>query len=129
MRGVLRVTDRLSIEVDGTSPEEIFDQLAEVTTVFEDSQCGACKSKDIKYVVRKVGKYTYREMHCKDMKCRARLTFGKSEDTQNLYPRRCETYKTDQGKDKPKGSAVKDENGKTKYLPNNGWTKYVPGEE
>jgi hypothetical protein len=101
------VSDKLSLHFEAANQKEIFKSLSQLSEVFSISECGACKSKDIRHVVREVpsGKqiFTYFELHCQ--KCRARLAFGQSTDTVTLFPRR------------------KDDDGK--YLDNGGWVKYV----
>ncbi len=102
-----KVSDKLMISFDAANQKDIFQQLAKLSEIFSISECGACKGKDIRHVVREVpsGKqvFTYYELHCQ--KCRARLAFGQSTDTETLFPKR------------------KDDDGK--YLDNGGWVKYV----
>lgn len=107
-----KVSDKLQIGFEAANQKEIFQSLAQLSEVFSISECGACKSKDIRHVVREVpsGKqvFTYYELHCQ--KCRSKLAFGQSTDTVTLFPKR------------------KDEDGK--YFDNNGWVKYVkPADE
>lgn len=122
MKAIVKVTDNLSVECESESVDELFKQISLTQGTFEDSQCGACKGKNIRFVVREAEGFEFYEMHCKNNDCRARLSFGHSKEDKKLYAKRCETETTG----KNKGKAKKDANGKTLYLPNNGWTKYVP---
>ncbi len=102
-----RVSDKLTVGFEASLQKDIFQQLASLSEVFGISQCGACKSNDIRYVVREASKgakkYLYHELHCQ--KCRARLAFGQHDGEKGtLFPKR------------------KDEGGE--YLDNNGWVVY-----
>jgi hypothetical protein len=125
MKAVVKVTNSLSIESEKESVDELFKEISTIQETFEDTKCGVCGSTDIKFVVREAEGFEFYEMHCKDTKCRARLSFGHSKENKKLYAKRCETET--QGKNK--GKAKRDENGKAIWLPNNGWAKYVPNKE
>lgn len=114
---VTRYKGDLSCVAEGTGAE-VFKQLSEFSETFQDSCCGACKSENIDYVVRKVEDNEFYEMVCRNSQCRAKLSFGHSKADSKLYPKRVVTDN--------KGKAVKDVNGKAQYLPNNGWTVYRP---
>lgn len=106
--------------VSGSDAKEVFESLAKAQKTFQDDKCGACGNEDITYVVREAAdddgeKFVFYEMWCP--KCKSKLSFGQGKDG-SLYPKRCEVGK--------KGKVVKDEEGNTKYLPNNGWVKYEP---
>jgi hypothetical protein len=101
-------TGEMVVEIEGADQKAIFAERSKYEEVFGQKQCGACKSSDIRYVVRKVvsGKktYEYYELHCQ--KCHARLAYGLHQEGGTLFPKR------------------KDEQGN--YLENNGWVKYNP---
>lgn len=103
--------NNLQFEIEGDSQTAIIEQIAPMQEIFGISQCGACKSKNIRWQVRKVLKeegkkskeYTYYELVCND--CRARLAFGQfSDGSGNIFPKK------------------KDEDGK--WLENNGWVVF-----
>lgn len=97
---------RLSVEVDGESQKDVFQQLASFQEVFDHSQCGKCGCSDLRFVVRTVDDNSFHELHCQNAKCRARLAFGQHKGKDGtLFPRR------------------KDGD---QWLPNGGWTKYNP---
>lgn len=90
--------------------------MSEFAATFQDTNCGACNSSDIDYVVRKVEGNSFYEMQCNNKNCRARLSFGHSKAENKMYPKRVETDN--------KGKALRDAEGKVTYLENNGWTVY-----
>lgn len=113
MEALIRVTDKLTLKVEGNNQLELFAALAENSEIFGIKECGCCKGSDIRYVVRTVDDpdvkkkktYTYYELHCQDFKCKAKFQFGIKQDAEHLFPKR------------------KNEDGS--YIPNNGWVKYV----
>ncbi len=117
MKATVKVTDRLSIEVEAETTKTLFRGISDAQSTFEDTKCGACGGTEIAYVHRQVDDNEFYEVHCKNTKCRAKLQYGHKKDGKTMYPKR---YETD-GKGK-----AKVENGKTVYLPNNGWTIYKP---
>lgn len=107
----------LQCVAEGT-PAEVFKQIAEFSETFQDSVCGACGNGDIDYVVRKVEDNEFYEIQCRNLNCRAKLSYGHGKTDNKLYPKRAETDK--------KGKVVKDDNGKGKWLLNKGWNIYRP---
>lgn len=109
MKAQFKVGNNLQIEVDVPDQKTLFQEMARHQEIFNHTKCGACKSTDLRFVVRHVvsGKksYDYHEIHCQNPSCRARLAFGVNLEGGTLFPKR------------------KGEDGK--YLENNGWTKYV----
>ena len=119
----MRVSFRIgniTVHAEGRDTSEIFEELAAVQKTFEEDRCGLCDSPNLQYVVREEGGYKFYELRCKD--CYAKLTFGKSQDGRELYPRRYKTHKD--GPDK--GKVIRDENGRAIRLgkKGNGWLKY-----
>ena len=104
---VIRHVGQFSFEIQEDSMKEVFKNLAKLDEIFGNDVCGKCGGTDIKFVVRNVDDNDYYELHCKDIKCRAKLAFGQHKKGGTIFPKR---------KDK-------EEDGK--YLPNNGWTVYV----
>jgi hypothetical protein len=123
MRAIVKVSDFITIEGNETKDEaELFKDIQAIQTLFEDSKCGACGSKNIRHVVREAEGFEFVEIHCKNNDCRARLSFGKGKENQKYYPKRCEVKTEGKGK----GTAVKYKDGKAVYLPNHGWKVYTP---
>ena len=118
MKVQVKLTPTTIVEAEGKNPVEVFQELATLSEVFGESKCGRCGGTDLKYVVRNVqdGKktYSYFELRCLNKDCRAKLSFGQTDDG-IIYPKR---YKTE---DK---EAVLDENGKRVVLGKWGWTIY-----
>lgn len=112
MKVRFKASDKFEVECEGDTHQALWEEMASVGEVLGYSECGACKSTDIRPVVRHVEKeegkkkkeYKYYEMHC--TKCRARLSFGCHQEGGSLFPKK----KDDEGG----------------WLPNNGWTKYDP---
>lgn len=118
MKAVFKLNDRLTLELDAESPKGLFEKIAEYSATFEDTECGACKSKALQYTVREVEDNKFYEIHC--TKCGCKVSYGHAKDGKKMYPKRGETD--------AKGKVKKDKDGKGIYLPNNGWVKYVPKE-
>lgn len=108
---------RLSVGIEGEKPQDVFENLAKFQEVFEESACGKCGCDNLRFIVREIDDNKFYELQCTNNSCRAKLTFGKNKDGSGMYPKRCKVHTTG----KNKGKAVKDENGKTEWLPNNGW--------
>ncbi len=94
--------NKISVEIEGDSHRDIFEQVSRFQEVFEQGTCGKCSSEDIKYVVRTVEDNQYFELRCAN--CAARLSFGANKKGGGLFPRR------------------KDSDGS--WLPDSGWVKW-----
>ncbi len=70
-------------EFEGNSAKEIFEKLAAVQALFNESHCGCCKSKNIVYEKREIDNGMYLELRCLD--CRAQLAYGQNKDGKNLF--------------------------------------------
>ena len=83
---------------------EIFEELSSIQEVFGESECGKCKSQNIRFQVRNVDDNKFYELKCNA--CGSTLAFGCHKKGGTLFPKR------------------KDDTGK--YLINNGWSKWTP---
>lgn len=97
---------RLSVELEGESQRDLFEQLYRFQEVFEEAGCGKCHSTDVRYVVRNVDDNLYYEKRCN--KCGARLSFGSHKKGGGLFPKRKEG---------------------DNWLPDGGWVKWNPKTE
>lgn len=97
----------VTIEVEGQDTKEVFMQLAAAQEIFDQPECGACGEKNLRFIVRENGGYTYFEVGC--VACNARLAFGQKREGGALFPKR------------------KDKQGN--YLPGNGWVKWSAKED
>lgn len=84
MKAILK-TPQLTIELDATSPKDLFKKVAETQEVFAERSCGMCGCEDIQFRVRTVNGDDYYENVC--TKCGATLSFGQSKKTPGaLFP-------------------------------------------
>lgn len=120
MRVSFRASKLCTVTGEGATQKEAFEDLAANMEPFTINCCGVCKNDNIIPVVRKVGKFTYYEMRCKDYKCKARLSYGQSTENGALYPRK--KYHENH----PSVKSGKAEVGT--WIPNEGWEQYVPEE-
>jgi|JI10StandDraft_1071094.scaffolds.fasta_scaffold90197_3 hypothetical protein len=127
MKAIMRVTEKITIEVEASKLEELLPHMTAVNEFFQDTECGACKSKNIGVNVRNSGGFEFIEMSCN--KCSARLCYGKTQKEKALYPVRWERVKEGEVKGVKKGSKRRDKDGNVIWLPNNGWTKYTPQDD
>jgi len=102
----------MTIELEADTQTALVQQLSAFSEVFEEDTCQKCKSKNLRWSVRKSeskGKtFSYNELRCKD--CGAKLAFGVLDDgSHGLFPKR------------------KDADGKIKG--NYGWVKWNPETE
>lgn len=103
------VDGRMTIEVEGKSQTDLFEQLAEFQDCFETGPCvrGKKVSDKVRFQVRDVDENKYYELICTDVDPDlrgARLSFGQHKKGGTLYAKR------------------KDKDGK--YLPHNGWVRF-----
>lgn len=101
---------RITVKITGSNVKELFGAIADFSEIFEaETACGVCRGAGIRFAHRVVtikgGKRAdYYELHCTNIRCRARFSFGQlSDGSGGLFPHR-----------KKDGS----------YLPNGGWSKY-----
>lgn len=137
MKAQIKTKPNLIVEVEGDTQTELFEAIAMGEEVFSHAECGYCKNTNISFVVRedKEGN-NYYELHCKDIRCRARLPFGVAKTPKgSMYPkRRWDTLSNGKTEDKTKlaGERLKRANEKEYadkhggYLEHNGWYKYKP---
>lgn len=98
----------LVFNIDFSGQKDLIKELSSLQEIFGYTNCGACKSTDLRYVLRENKKKNkYYELKCK--KCHAKLTFGQHQESNTLFPK------------------LKDENGN--FLPDNGWVKYEKANE
>lgn len=126
MKAKLKVNSNLIIEVEQETEADLFEAISSAQEVFEHEKCGYCSNPSLRLAVRQDDEENkYYELHCKDVKCRARLPFGQAKKPKGkLYPKR---------KFDSLGPAEKEQRANEKkyaeehygYLDHNGWYKYV----
>lgn len=124
MKAILHPSQQLSIEVEGDNVKQVFEQLAVAQEVFGTEECGCCHEKNFRFMCRTDDdENKYYELHCQNLKCRAKLTYGCHKKGNGLFPKKhwgslSDSDKKNRGmEEQPKGSL---------YLPNGGWFKWVP---
>lgn len=91
MKASYRTQDgRMTFEVSGDTPKQIWEQVAAVQELFEaDSECGLCHSKEgkgLRFVAREYDDNKYYELRC--LQCFARLSFGQHKKGGGLFAKR-----------------------------------------
>lgn len=111
---------KFEVEFEGEKQHSIIEQIASFQEVFEENQCGNCKSENIAFVVRKNGKNKFYELHCRE--CHHKADLGTRQEDLTMYVKRLEVDS--------KGKAVKKDD-KVVRKGKNGWYKslYVNAEE
>ena len=124
MKARVKATDDLWFEIEGDQEDEVFKQIARVQEIFQHKGCGACQSKDIKFICRvdssdndwlEVGGKTWR----------AKLVFGRTKKGGLIFPK----IKWDQLSEKQKEQRANEKSYADKnrgYLPDLGWYIYRP---
>jgi hypothetical protein len=102
MKIVYQISDNMKIELEGADQKDVFEKLSDLSEVFGENECGACKSPDVRFMVRTVDKNKFYELKCNQ--CGARLSFGAHKTGDTLFPKR------------------KDAEGN--WYDNKGWTKW-----
>lgn len=118
MKATFEVRPGLSFEIESDDVKDVFQGVSEVHEVFGEPKCGACGAENIRFRHRNVDGNDFYEMYCLERGCGCSLSYGQEKSTGKIYPKR---YEVD-----GKGKAVRGEDGKPVYLPNNGWRRYTP---
>lgn len=122
MKAHINVTDKLSFEIESDTEEETFKGIARVQEIFDNAECGKCKSYNTRYVCRQDSdENDWLEVVCKD--CRAKLIFGRTKKKGQIYPK----IKWTQLSQKQQEQRANEEAYAEKhygYLPDNGWFLY-----
>lgn len=92
MKATYRVNPGLTVEVEGATQKEVFEQLARAAEVFGAhlwQECGRCKSPGHRPrpVVRTPQDFVYYELQCTNPECGARFSFGQNKDMKSLFPK------------------------------------------
>ncbi len=77
---------RIMFDIDAQGAKAIFEAIAALQELFEEPDCGCCKSKRIVCNVRDSGEYRYYTLRCVD--CSAQLDFGQKRDGGSLFIKR-----------------------------------------
>lgn len=119
--------NNIHIAAEGTTTLEVFERLSRLNETFGDAECGKCKGTKLRYQIRKAKRgnktFDYPEIVCQNPKCRAKLSFSKTDTEEGItiYPSRYAKRKNEDGE-------YEDiiEDGKKKQRGTWGWTKYNP---
>lgn len=121
MKALLNTTPNMSVEVEGETSADLFEQISIAQEVFTHEECGCCQSKDFRFTCRKDDdENKYYELQCQNLSCRAKLTFGVMKKSKNLFPKRHWNSLSD-GDKKTRGLENQPEK---LWLPNNGWFRW-----
>ncbi len=77
---------RLTFEMDCTTGKQAFEIVATVQGLFEEADCGLCKSKAIHCDVREYDSNKYYKLVCEA--CGGQLDFGQHKDGKGLFVKR-----------------------------------------
>lgn len=105
-------------EFEGKTQVEIVEQICHFAEVFGEDTCGACKSKNVRFITRTAGEeeHVFYEIKCLDCYARCALGTHQTRDM-TMYPKRRKVTKED-------GKIVVGD-----VLPNQGWVKYEPNKD
>ncbi len=99
MQIIYRNGSGVEVRLDGETVRDVYQKLANVEEIFQETTCGKCMNEDVTHIVRTVDDNNFYELRCNA--CRATLSFGCHKSGGTLFPKR------------------KDADGK--YLPDKGW--------
>lgn len=112
-----RVNGNTTVHAEGQNTAEVFEKLAMLCETFgEPDAVKGSERGDYVYRVREVDGNKFHELYSSSLN--AKLPFGQNKETKHVYPKRMETDS--------KGKAIRDDNGKAKYLPDRGWLRWNP---
>jgi late competence protein required for DNA uptake (superfamily II DNA/RNA helicase) len=114
MKAVFSSYNGLELEIEAPTLQELMQQISQIENAIGYEPCGKCKSGNVFPRHRNADGNDFYELACSD--CGAVLQLGTNKEEKTLYKKKMETDS--------KGKAVKDENGKGKYLKDNGWLKW-----
>ncbi len=77
---------RIKFELEVPTGKEAFRMIAVLQSLFEEKECGCCKSKNIVCGYRKVEENDYFNWACAD--CGAQLDIGQNKDGKGLFVKR-----------------------------------------
>lgn len=87
---------KLRVEIEGKNQKDIFKQLAQFQSVFEEPACGMCASDQIQFETREHDGNTFYGMRCR--KCGAELNFGSHKTGDTLFVKRVDKDRNPVGK-------------------------------
>jgi hypothetical protein len=86
MKVEYKVSDVVTIELEGETIKALMEQMSQIHEVFGNSKCKKCDGTDVFPVVREVDENKYYEFKCK--KCGAKLALGAHKKGGTLFPKR-----------------------------------------
>tara|TARA_R110000824_G_scaffold7728_2_gene34977 strand:+ start:17409 stop:17783 length:375 start_codon:yes stop_codon:yes gene_type:complete len=116
MKANYKLNDYITIQVEAEKLSALLEEINSINNALKPEPCGKCGKSEILPRVREVDDNKFYELQCQNSKCMAVLALGVHKESGTLYKKK---MKTDN-----KGKAIKNEDGKAVYLPDNGWLKW-----
>jgi len=120
----VRINEGLWIEDDADKEIDVFKAAARLTEVFQHTNCGKCKSPNVRFVCRKdKDENDWLEIVCRG--CGCKLVFGATKGKGGeIYPKiRWNNLSPTQQIERADEEEYSE--GHKGYLPNGGWYRYV----
>lgn len=88
MKVTVKVSEGVTVEADGATVAEVFEQVARIADVFAaQTSCGLCQGR-YRFQVRDAKGYRFYELACLNPKCGARFPFGQLKEVKGgLFPK------------------------------------------
>lgn len=122
-----KVNNNITIEIEGEKNSDVFSELARTQEIFSEPSCGVCNG-EYKFVLRtakdkKNKEFTYYELLCTNLNCRAKFFYGVGGDNVDLFPKRkWDSLSEEQQKNREEDQEYAEKH--YGYLPHRGWYKY-----
>ena len=127
MKAIFCATSKLSIEVEGESQRDLFEELAHAQETFSHEKCGCCNKDNFRFMCRQnEDQDKFFELMCLEYGCKAKLAFGCHKKGGGLFPkRRWDALSPGERTNR----AYQEKDCKSGFLPNNGWFKFIPNKK
>jgi hypothetical protein len=112
------------IKVEAEDEPTFFKEIARAQELFCFDKCGVCDNLDVSFRCRiDREENEWLEIVCNNLSCRAKLPFGQTKKTQEIYPKTRWNHlsETQQEQRESEKTYAESHNG---FLPNGGWFIY-----